>query len=160
MKLFNIFAGIALISMAALCSCQEADKDFEHDNNLISDMRLKMNTSAEGIAGTIYEYNAEGELVPPEMVTLEAVKGGYGRIVFELDPALRSTYTPERCYLTASLTFDEIISPGLSGLKNICNRDENGVAQGIDIIVTSGIGTTRRYNVVGYFEGEYQLTEE
>lgn len=163
MKLFNknILAKVVLLSLIFVFSaCQEAQEDFAHDNNLISDLRIKMNTAAQGIAGVIYEYDANGQLVPYEMVTVKAVEGGYGRIVFELDPALRSTYNPERCFLSASLTFDEVISPGLAGLKNITNRDENGVAQGIDIIVTSGIGTTRRYNIVGYFEGEYKLTQE
>lgn len=147
------------VSVLGLQSCHEAESDFIHDNNLLSDVRIKTNPTAEGMSGVIYEYNAEGQLVPYEMVTVKSVEGGYGRIVFELDPALRGVYDPERCYLSASLTFDEIISPGLGGVKNITNRDADGTAQGIDVIVTSGTGSTRRYNIVGYFEGEYQLTE-
>ncbi len=71
-----------------------------------------------------------------------------------------SDLDPEHCYLGASLTFDQIIRPGLGGIKNICNRNAEGVAQGIDITVTSGIGTVRPYKIIGYFEGEYKLVPE
>lgn len=162
MKNFKKIVAYSLLlalSVLGIQSCHEAESDFIHDNNLISDVRIKTTPGAQGMPGVIYEYNAEGQLVPYEMVTVKSVEGGYGRIVFELDPSLRGTYDPEKCYLSASLTFDEIISPGLGGVKNITNRDSEGVAQGIDVIVTSGAGTTRRYNIVGYFEGEYQINE-
>ncbi len=153
-----LFAATIAIGLS-LTACQEADKDFEHDNNLLSDVRIKTNTGAEGMPGQIIEYNAAGEVVPPESVTVKSVEGGHGVVLFELDPSLRGVYDPEHCYLGASLTFDEIITPGLAGIKNIVNRDANGVAQGIDVVVRSGIGTTRPYKIIGYFEGEYQLTE-
>lgn len=155
-NIITTFAIIALVNI--FTGCKEADPEFAHPNNLISEMRIKSNTGADGIPGEIFEYNAAGELVPSDQVTIEAVKGGYGRIVFELDPA--SNIDPERCYLSASLTLSEIITPGLSGLKNITNRNDEGVAQGMEITVTSGIGTTRRYTVIGYYTGEYILNNQ
>jgi len=154
-----IFTFVAVTAVMAFSSCKEADEDFKHDNNLISDMRLKMTTSAEGIQGKITEYNAAGEVVSGDELTAAAVQGGYGKIEFILERSLIGAYDLENCYLSASLTFDEKITPPLTR-HNITNRDENGVAQGIELTVTSGIGTTRRYIVIGYFEGEYVLTDE
>lgn len=157
--LHNIIATCAIIALVnVFTGCAEAGDEFAHPNNLISDMRVKSNTGADGIPGEIFEYNANGELVPPDQVSIETVQGGYGRIVFELDP--EDNVNPERCYLSASLTLSEIIKPGLNGLTNITNRDAEGVAQGIEITVTSGIGTTRKYTVVGYYTGEYILNYE
>lgn len=152
---FNLL--LMLVAVVAVTGCQKADEEFEHDNNLISDMRVKMNTAAEGIAGVITEYNAAGEVVPPgKDLTAKAVQGGYGKIEFVLKRTLMGVYDLERCYLSASLTFDEIITPPLA-LHDITNRDADGVAQGIEIVVRSGIGTTRKYKIIGYFEGEYVL---
>ena len=148
-----------MVSVLGVTACQDAQQDFQHDNNLLSDVRIKLTPGAEGMPGQIFEYDANGNLVPADQVTVKAVEGGYGRVVFELDPSYRGTYNPEACYLGASLTFDEVVSPGLGGIKNICNRDADGVAQGMDVIVTSGIGTQRRYNIVGYFKGEYILKD-
>lgn len=154
-NLIFIFAIMAIVM--GFASCQKADEDFKHDNNLISDMRLKMTTSAEGIKGVITEYNAAGDVVSGEALTAKSVQGGYGKIEFILDRSLIGAYDLEKCYLSASLTYDEIITPPLTR-HNITNRDANGVAQGIEFTVTSGIGTTRRYIVIGYFEGEYIMT--
>ncbi|MCM1450420.1 MAG: hypothetical protein NC082_08760 [Clostridiales bacterium] len=154
---FNLL--LMLIALVSVTGCQKADPEFDHDNNLISDMRVKMTPAAEGIAGVITEYNAAGEVVPAgEGLTAKAVQGGYGTVEFILKRSLIGAYDLERCYLSASLTFDEIITPPLA-LHNITNRDANGVAQGIEITVRSGIGTTRKYKVIGYFEGEYELND-
>ncbi len=154
-----LFIFITVASVVGFASCQKADEDFKHDNNLISDMRLKMNPTAEGIKGVITEYNAAGEVVSGKDLTAKAVQGGYGKIEFILKRSLIGAYDLESCYLSASLTFDEVITPPLTR-HNITNRDANGVAQGTEFIVTSGIGTTRRYIVIGYFEGEYIFTGE
>ena len=156
----NIIALMALVALTVGFTACEADPEFEHPNNLISDMRIKANPTADGIAGVITEYNAKGEAVPADEVTLEAVKGGYGKVEFILNPALEGSLNPERCYLSASLTFDEIITPGLAGIKNVTNRDAQGVAQGIEFTVTSGTGDTRLYKVIGYFEGQYQINPD
>ena len=161
-KLNKIFATVfaSLVLILGLSACEKANPDFSHDNNLLSTVNIKTTPGAEGIPGQISEYNAAGQLVPADQVTVKSVEGGYGIVLFELDPSLRGVYDPERCYLGASLTFDEIIRPGLGGIKNICNRNSEGVAQGIDITVTSGIGTVRPYKIIGYFEGELKLTSE
>ncbi len=156
-NLFFILVTVA--SLTGFSACQKADQDFIHDNNLISDMRLKMNTSAEGIQGVITEYNAAGEVVTGDEITVKDVEGGYGRIEFILKRSLIGAYDLENCYLSASLTYDEKITPPLTR-HNITNRDADGKAQGIEFTVTSGIGTTRRYLVIGYFEGEEILVEQ
>ncbi len=158
-KIIKLFVA-AVFATVAMQSCQDADAEFVHDNNLLSDVRIKMTTGAEGVRGKIIEYNASGEVVPTEAVTVKSVEGGYGVVLFELSPALRGAYNPERCYLGASLTYDEVIEPGLAGIKDITNRNAEGIAQGIQVTVRSGIGTRRPYTIIGYFEGEYQITPE
>lgn len=154
----NTIALIAMVALALGFSACEADKEFDHPNNLISSMRISSaNASDGGMAGVITEYNAKGEVVSGSDLTPASVKGGYGKIEFILSTDLYGIVDPERCYLTASLTFDEIVRPGLSGLKNITNRDAEGVAQGIEITVTSGTGDVRRYQIIGYYEGEYKI---
>lgn len=144
-------------------ACQSPDKEFEHTNNIIGNMLMALNANAiktgSGIKGVIREYNAAGELVPASEVTVESVAGGHGEILFVLDLDLKGEYDPEHCYLGASLTFDQIIKPGLGGIKNITNRDpETGIARGLDFECCPGVGTPRPYKVIGYFEGEYEIT--
>lgn len=154
---YILFSLVGLIASAALSSCESPDKEFEHDNNLIAWMQLCLRPGAQGLPGVIEEYDAQGNLVPTKQVTLETVKGGYGIIKFVLDLDYKGEYNPEHCYLNTSLTFDEVIKPGLAGIKDITNRNEEGIAQGIKITVHSGIGTTREYTIIGYFDGEYQI---
>ena len=153
-----IFIFVTAAVVMGFASCEEADEDFSHDNNLISVMRLSMKPSTDGMPGVITEYNAAGEVVSGDQLTAKAVQGGYGKIEYILPRKFIGSYDLENCYLSASLTYDEVINPPLSR-HNITNRDANGVAQGIELTVTSGIGTTRRYIVIGYFEGEYILNE-
>ena len=61
--------------------------------------------------------------MPANEVTVERVKGGYGVISFVLDLDYKGEYDPEHCYLNTGLTFDEVIKPGLAGIKNITNRN-------------------------------------
>lgn len=151
---------VAVVMVGAMSSCQEADPEFEHDNVLLSDVRLQKSPGSGGIKGVITEYDAKGNVVPADQVTIQSVEGGYGTVIFELPLNLRGVYDLTSCYLGASLTFDQIIKPGLAGLKNIENRDDKGVAQGIWVTVHSGVNTSRRYNIIGYFKGEYVLTDE
>lgn len=163
MKLIKslILSFAAVLALGNLSSCQDADTEFEHDNNLISTMYLTLKPGGAGLSPVIKEYNAQGELIPANEVTVEKVKGGYGIIEFIIDLELKGEYNPEHCYLNATLTFDEVIVPGLAGIKDITNRDpQTGIARGIDIICRSGIGTERPYKVIGYFDGEYQITPE
>ena len=151
----------AVLTLGNLTSCQEPDKEFEHTNNLIGNMVMTLKAGGAGISGVIKEYNAQGELVPPSEVTVESVAGGHGEVLFVLSLDLKGEYNPEHCYLGASLTFDQIIKPGLAGIKNITNRDpETGVARGIEIECCPGVGSPRPYKVIGYFEGEETITPE
>lgn len=154
---YILFSLVGLLASASFSACESPDKEFEHDNNLIAWMQLCLRPGAQGLPGVIQEYDAQGNLVPTEQVTVESVKGGYGVITFVLDLDYKGEYDPEHCYLNTSLTFDEVIKPGLAGIKNITNRDAEGVAQGIKMTVHSGIGTTREYTVIGYFDGEYKV---
>lgn len=152
---------VAVFAIGNLTSCKEADSEFEHPNNLISRMVMTLKAGGEGINGVINEYDAAGNLVPKDEVTLEKVAGGHGEILFILDLDLKGEYNPEHCYLNASLTFDEIIKPGLAGIKDITNRDpETGIARGLEFQCWSGTGTYRPYKVIGYFDGEYQITPQ
>lgn len=157
---YMMLVGLMVGFVTGMTGCQKADEEFIHDNNLLSDVRVKTIPTNEGRAGVITEYDAQGNVVPAELVTLEAVKGGYGKVEFILPQRLKGMFDMTHCYLGASLTFDEIVTPGLAGIKDIENRDEIGRAQGIWVTVTSGTKETRRYNIIGYYEGEYILTDE
>lgn len=151
----------AVVALGNLSSCQSADKEFEHRDNLISNMVMTLKPGGAGISGVIREYNAAGELVPADKVTVESVAGGHGEVLFVLSLDLKGEYDPEHCYLGASLTFDQIIKPGLAGVKDITNRDpQTGVARGIEIDCCPGVGAPRPYRVIGYFEGEYELSPQ
>lgn len=162
MKLLKYIAASAVVAFFSLSvgSCAEQGHEYEHDDTLLKTVTIKTNPTADGKAGQIIEYNAAGEVVPADKLTLKAVEGGHGVVIFELSPTLRGIYDPEHCYLGASLTFDQIVRPGLGGIKNITNRNAEGVAQGIDVTVTSGIGTVRPYKIIGYFQGEYKINPE
>lgn len=159
--IYRKFVGFVALTalILGMSSCKDADPEFVHDNVLLTDVRLKTTPGAEGIKGVITEYDAQGNVVPADQVTVKAVEGGYGTVVFELPLSLKGTYDLESCYLGTSLTLSQIVSPGLGGLKNIINRDADGKAQGIWVTVSSGAKTTRQYNIVGYFNGEYILTD-
>lgn len=151
----------AVMMLGNLSSCQKADSEFEHTNNLISNMYMTIKAGGSGLNGVITEYNAQGEIVPADELTVESVAGGYGVILFVVDLSLKGEYDPEHCYLNASLTFDEIIKPGLGGVKDITNRDpETGKARGIEFQCWPGVGAPRTYKVIGYFEGEETITPE
>lgn len=157
---YILFSLVGLLASASFTACESPDKEFEHNNNLIAWMQLCLRAGAQGLPGVIEEYDAQGNLVPTDEVTVERVQGGYGIIKFVLDLDYKGEYDPEHCYLNTSLTFDEVLKPGLAGIKNITNRNAEGVAQGIKFTVHSGIGTTREYTVIGYFDGEYQVAPE
>ena len=157
---YILFSLVGLLASASFSACESPDQEFEHDNNLIAWMQLCLRPGAQGLPGVIEESDAQGNLVPADQVTVKNVQGGYGIIKFVLDLDYKGEYNPEHCYLNTSLTFDEVIKPGLAGIKNITNRDAEGVAQGIKITVHSGIGTTREYTVIGYFDGEYKVAPE
>ena len=116
---YILFSLVGLLASASFSACESADKEFEHNDNLIAWMQLCLRPGAQGLPGVIEEYDAQGNLVPADQVTVESVAGGYGVISFILDLDYKGEYNPEHCYLNTSLSFDEVIKPGLAGIKDM-----------------------------------------
>lgn len=135
-----------LIGISILSSCAKKNEDyiFVHDNNLISQMVCKASHGSSEFRGKIHEFNKDGELMEG-VFTLEDVEGGYGLILFAISKSLEADVNLSNVYLQATLTYDEFITPSLSGRHDI-------TGEGIIIRVKSGIGTERHYRVRGYYE--------
>lgn len=148
MKIINrIGMLIFSIAMAAsLWSCADLNEEyvFVHDTNTISQMVCRASHSAGEYRGEITEFNKNGEIVEGDF-SQEDVEGGYGLILFELPKTLKDDVDLTSVYLIATVTYDEFISPSLSGRHDI-------TGDGIIITVKSGVGTTRQYRVRGYYE--------
>ena len=125
-------------------SCAEADEEFVHRTNTISQMICKASHGGGEFIGAIYEYN-KNDVLMTDHFTQEDVEGGYGLIIFAIPQTLEKDIDLTNIYLKATLTYDEVITPTLSGRHNI-------TGDGIIIKVKSGVGTTRRYRVRGYYE--------
>jgi hypothetical protein len=136
---------IACLFMAAsLWNCAKADPEFVHDTNTISQMVCRTSPAGADYRGVIYEYDKEENLVTGAF-TQQDVEGGYGLILFPISLSLKNDVDLSRVYLRATVTWDEIISPSLSGTHDI-------TGDGIMITVTSGVGTTRQYRIRGLYE--------
>jgi hypothetical protein len=145
MKTINKILLILSIPMIlSLWSCAKADPEFVHNTNTISQMACKASHDAGEHLGVIYEYDKDGTLVTYDFLQ-EEVEGGYGLILFAISESLRSDVDLSKIYLTATLTYDEFVTPSLSGRHDI-------TGDGIIITVKSGVGTTRQYRVRGYYE--------
>lgn len=127
-----------------LQGCAEADSEFVHDTNTISQMICKAAHGSSEFRGVIYEYDKDEKMVTGDFTQAD-VEGGYGLILFGISKSLENDVDLTNVYLTATLTYDEFITPSLSGKHDI-------TGDGIIITVKSGIGTTRRYRVRGYYE--------
>ena len=138
---------MSLVLVILCCRCESPDEDliFVHDSNLISQMVCKASKGSTEYLGDIYEYNEDEELISSEF-TQEDVEGGYGLILFRISQSLEDDIDLTSVYLTATLTYDEMISPTLSGRHDISGEE------GIIIKVTSGVNTTRLYRIRGYYE--------
>lgn len=146
MKIFNFFLKISSILVISFLSqgCSEAEEEFVHTTNTISQMVCKASHTSGEFLGTIYEYNADGQLMSGSF-TNEEIEGGYGVILFAIPKSLEKDVDLTNVYLVATLTYDEFITPSLSGRHDISG-------EGIIIQVKSGVGTTREYRVRGYYE--------
>jgi hypothetical protein len=125
-------------------SCAEADPEFVHDTNTISQMVCRTSSGGTDYIGTIYEYDKDENLVTG-VFTQKDVEGGYGRILFPISISLQKDVDLTKIYLRATVTYDEIITPSLSGTHDI-------TGDGIIITVKSGVGTTRAYRIMGFYE--------
>ena len=141
-----------ILSMAMtvmLWSCtEEADKEFVHDSNTISQMICKASHGTTEFIGKIYEYSKDATLVSEggdKEFSQKDVEGGYGIIVFEIPAPYMSTVDLKNIYLVATLDWDQFVTPTLTGRHDI-------TGDGIIITVKSGTGTKRSYRVMGSFE--------
>jgi hypothetical protein len=135
---------LGLLMAVVLWNCAEADPEFVHNTNTISQMVCRTTPAGGDNLGTIYEYDKNGDLVTGEF-TQEDVEGGYGLVLFSVSISLQADVDLTNIYLRATVTYDEFITPSLSGTHDI-------TGDGIVITVKSGIGTTRQYRVRGYYE--------
>ena len=141
---------LSLFFTLILCGCPTADEEFVHDSNTIAQMmcRATKGGGSEFIAD-IFEFDKNEKPVLGEF-TQEEVEGGYGIISFIVPATLKDEIDLKNVYLVANLSWDQFISPSLSGRHNIL-WDETTDEGGIYITVTSGVGTKRPYRVIGHY---------
>lgn len=148
---YNIFILASLLLVLGLQGCAKADPNFVHDDCFIS--QLIANGTRSGsitdFIGTIYEYDKNGQLLEPGF-TPEQAAGGSGVITFIISPEDADKIDLTACYLRATLTFDEYITPSMSGRHNILCTEEN--PEGKVFTVRSGENTVRKYRVMGVYE--------
>lgn len=135
---------LGLFIAGALWNCAKADPEFVHDTNTISQMVCRTTPAGADYRGVIYEYDRNENLVTGNF-TQQDVDGGYGIILFPISLSLQKDVDLTKIYLRATVTYDEIITPSLSGTHDI-------TGDGIIITVTSGVGTTRSYRIRGFYE--------
>ena len=141
-KKIGIILGVSMTIL--LWNCAEADKEFVHDSNTISQMICRASHGSSEFRGEIHEFDKGGKEVASDFAQQE-VEGGYGIILFEISQSLKDDVDLSNVYLVATLTWDQSITPSLSGRHDI-------TGDGIIITVKSGIGTTRQYRVRGYYQ--------
>ena len=136
---------IMLISTTmTLWNCKKADPLFVHDSNTISQMICSARHGASEFRGSIFEYDKNETLITGEF-TQTQIEGGYGIILFEVPETLQEDVDLSKIYLKATTTWDQMITPSLSGRHDI-------TGDGIIITVKSGVGTTRLYRIRGYYQ--------
>ena len=145
-KIVNQKSKMILIALMAmlLWSCAEAEKEYVHDSNTISQMICRASHGSSEFIGTIYEYDKNGGAITGEF-TQEQVEGGYGIIIFEVPSTMENEVDLTNIYLVANLSWDQFITPSLSGRHDI-------TGDGIIITVQSGTGSKRQYRVRGYYD--------
>lgn len=153
MKLLKSNIIVLFLSLVALgfTGCSKADENFIHTDNFIQAMEIHDTRlhSQKTIYGTIYEYDKNGNLLSQGFSPEEA-EGGSGVVVFVVGPTDRADFDLTNIYVTATLKFDAVITPTLVGRHNILVDDEH--PDGMLIAVTSGIGTVRKYRIMGIYE--------
>lgn len=143
-KLAQIFCGMLLILLMSRCAKENEDYIYIHDNNLISQMICKSSHTGGEFRGVIHEYNSEGERMTSSF-TKEDVHNGYGLILIPVSKSLEKDVDLSNVYLRATISYDAMITPSLSGRHDI-------TGEGIIITVESGERTKRQYRVRGYYE--------
>jgi len=151
MKIFTKTGVFLCVAFSLLLSdCTKADKEFVHDSNTITSLRCRavddMTPYHVGRTydGVIREYDKNENLVPGTFEQKD-VEGGYGTVDFLIDKRYENEIDLHKVYLYAILSWDQSITPSLSGTHDI-------TGDGIVITVRSGVGTLRKYRIRGYFE--------
>lgn len=137
---------VTALTTISMWNCADENKEyiFTHDTNTISQMICKASHNGGEFIGEITEFNKDEEIVEGSF-SQEDVEGGYGLILFAIPKTLENDVDLTSVYLMATVTYDEIITPSLSGKHDI-------TGDGIIINVTSGVGTKRQYRVRGFYE--------
>jgi len=145
MKIINTSVIILSIFVSLLLSsCVQADNEFKHDSTIISQMICKASHGSSEFLGKIYEYDKDDNLMDGEFAQ-KVVEGGYGLIVFQIPQTLQDDVDLTNIYVVATLSWDQSITPSLSGKHDISG-------DGMIITVKSGVGTTRYYRVRGEYD--------
>ena len=150
---YNLLAILVLLTGFGFTGCSDADPEFVHSNNLISAMVCMADRNSlddPTINGTIYEYDKNGKLLE-EGFTAEEAEGGSGVITFIVPIEQRKEFDLTAVFLRATLTYDEIITHSLTYKRHNILVDEEH-PDGMVISVTSGIGTVRKYRIMGIYE--------
>lgn len=138
-------AAAVLLVTSVLGACHEADPEFAHNDNLIHQLSLMKSSQQDNpIYFVITEYDADGNEVTGD-ITPEKVAGGYGMACASIPFNLYDEVDLQKVYLSAQVTYDAIITPGLTGLHDISG-------EGIVVSVRAGNGKFRKYRIYGQFE--------
>jgi len=148
------FIVMAMLSLVFI-GCEKADPEFVHTDNFISAMTCenfsdKTNPNYKSIDGVIYEYDKDGNLLSGDF-TREQAEGGSGVIAFIVSPEDRKVFDLTSVFLRATLTWDEVITPSLTYKRHNILVDEEH-PDGMVIAVKSGVGTVRKYRIMGIYE--------
>ncbi|MBD5367591.1 MAG: hypothetical protein HDR82_11445 [Bacteroides sp.] len=145
----NILILASLLVMLGLQGCAEADPNFKHDDCFISQLIARGSRAGTDFVGTIYEYDKNGNLLEPGFTPEEAA-GGSGVITFVIGPSDAKVIDLTACYLRATLTYDEFVTPSMSGIHDILVTEEK--PDGKVFTVVSGEKSVRKYRVMGVYE--------
>lgn len=146
-SLYYITKVIVVLTLGTtLWSCSKENEEFifVHDSNLIKGMICQQSHTGGQFRAEIYEFNKDGQLMENGF-TQEDIEGGYGLILFPISASLQNDIDLTSVYLKAEVTYDVMITPSLTGKKDISG-------DGMIITVLSGERTKRQYRVRGFFE--------
>ena len=144
LRMKNLKSKIVFLFALLLCGCAESDKEFVHDSNTIAKIVCRATHDSTPFEGVIYEYDRSETLVTDEFEQKD-VEGGYGIVHIEIPERFVNEIDLQNVYLYAILSWDQSISPSLSGRHDI-------TGEGIVVTVRSGVGTKRNYRIMGFYE--------
>lgn len=137
-----IFAVAALL----LGGCVQADPEFRHTDTMLNACYCVSKTyTTQQVAGTIYEFDKDGNEVYGDALNEKNVEGGYGLIIFNIPSSLKRYIDIKECKVNANTSLDQFVTPPLTGLKDISG-------DGIIVCVEQrSAGTYRYYRIKGQY---------